>query len=235
MRRDQTVAYVPAATPPPITASTQSMEARPTFRGQVDGLRLIVFVCVALVPAALLYGVGGASVWLCVTAWLVLFAALYAMDLLTVTGLFHKAIEQRTERLRIEAALAQNQTGDAAQQAQIDTLLEAVGDLQDRVDALERTFVVHDAAGSRTVSATDETDTAIRRWLREVVFGGGSTPVGVYANGQIASAMPFKDGSDGFRRLQAAGLCSRNNNGNYVYVGPPNVVDALAKLQRQVV
>lgn len=234
--RHQAVSYVPPQASASITASTQSMEARPTFRGQVDGARLVVFAVVAIVPAVLLYVFGAAPVWLCAAVWLALFVGFYVADLLTVTGYFHKRLEQGTERLRIEAALAQNQTGDAAQQAQIDLLLGAVGDLQDRVDALERTFVVRDNTGSRTVTATDETDTAIRRWLRETVFGGGATPVGVHRKtGQLASAMPFKDGSDGFRRLQAAGLCARDGNGNYLYVGPANVLDALEKLSKQAI
>lgn len=218
---------------PSITASTQTMEARPTFRGQVDGLRLVVFAFVAIVPAALLYSFGDVPVLACAAMWLVLFCAFYAADLLTVTGYFHKRLEQGTERLRIEAALSQNQTGDAAQQAQIDLLLESVGDLQDRIDKLERHITIVDRSGSRTVAFTDETDTAIRRWLREDVFASGSTPAGVHArNGQIAGAMPFKEGSDGFRRLKAAGLVDRNPTGNYIYVGPVNVLEALQKLQK---
>ena len=48
------MAYVtptPVVREAPITASTQVMESRPTFRGQVDGVRLAVFAGVAVVPA----------------------------------------------------------------------------------------------------------------------------------------------------------------------------------------
>jgi hypothetical protein len=103
--------------------------------------------------------------------------------------------------------------------------------LQDRMDRVNRHITIVDRSGSRTVAFTDETDTALRKWLRDTIFGGGSTPVGVHArNGQIASAMPFKEGSDGFRRLKAAGLVDRSGQ-NYHYVGPQNVREALQKLQ----
>lgn len=228
-RNSQATTYVA----PAVTASSQEMEARPTFAGQADSLRLVLFLVVALAVGVALFLLAAWPVWACVVAAFALFIAAYFVDTAFATGYLHKAMEQGTERRRIEAALAQNRTGDAAQQAQIDLLLEAVGDLQDRIDKLERHVTIVDRSGSRTVAFTDETDTAIRKWLRDSVFAGGSTPAGVHArNGQIAGAMPFKEGSDGFRRLKAAGLVDRNPTGNYIYVGPSNVLEALQKLQK---
>jgi len=229
--RNQNPTYV-APPAPAVTASSQEMETRPTFAGQADSIRLALFLVVAVAGGVALFLLAGWPVWACVVTAFGVFIAAYFVDTAFATGYLHKAIEQHTERLRIEAALAQNQTGDAAQQAQIDLLLEAVGDLQDRLDKLERHITIVDRSGSRTVAFTDETDTALRKWLRDTIFGGGATPVGVHArNGQIASAMPFKEGSDGFRRLKAAGLVDRIGQ-NYHYVGPQNVLEALQKLQK---
>ena len=78
------------------------------------------------------------------------------------------------------------------------------------MDKLERHITIADRSSSHTVAFTGETDSAIRKWLRDTVFGGGSTPVSVHArNGQVASAMPFKEGLGGFRRLKADGLVDR--------------------------
>jgi hypothetical protein len=101
------------------------------------------------------------------------FIVAYAADTALATDFLHKAIELHTDRLRIEAALAQNQTGDAEQQAQIDLLLDAACELQDRMDKLERHITINDLSGSRTVAFTDKTDSAIRKWLCDTVFGGG--------------------------------------------------------------
>ena len=51
--------------------------------------------------------------WVYVLAAFGTFIVAYAADTAFATDYLHKAIDLHTERLRIEAALAQNQTGDA--------------------------------------------------------------------------------------------------------------------------
>ena len=66
-----------------------------------------------IVQLPALFLLSALPVWVYVLAAFGTFIVAYAADTAFATDYLHKAIDLHTERLRIEAALAQNQTGNA--------------------------------------------------------------------------------------------------------------------------
>jgi hypothetical protein len=225
--------FINAYEPPREAQPVTRMETRPTFEGRVGVGRLLVFVALGavLVLASYLWvGLDKLPSLLLGGAFVVL---MWTVDLYFATGLGHKQSEQQTERLRIRAALADALAIDETRDQQLDILRSEIQRLEIRLDSME-TIRIHDRGKVQVVNKTDDLGIKLKNWIVRDIFDTGGQLSGVHPNGQLVRAMPFKqdseDGGEGYRRLLSVGLVARDTHGNYRWVGPRILPDALEKL-----
>jgi hypothetical protein len=237
MRRDQetTPYYVPAYSGTQ-QAQPQRMEARPSWEGRSDVGRLLVFVALGIAAGVIAYFVVEIDRLPALLLGLLLVVLLWLVDNLFSTGYLHKQAEQRTEQMRIRAAMMDAAAVNEAQDEAMQLLWQEIQKLHQRLDAMD-TFTVSDGRTVRQVHKADTADLRIRQWLTTDVFNANGAMVGVHPNGQLKRAVPFKESAAtdedkaAYRRLVAAGLLGRSGN-NYVWVGPSTLPLALDKLAR---
>ena len=220
----------------------QAVEERPSFRGEVDSKRVIVFFIFACLLAAgsgaLAYNLGLSLIITIIISMLVLavaFVPLYRWDAQISTGYLHKREEQTTERLRIDAAMLDAVAINAEQSQQIAMVFDELRRLDERINAIDAIRVI-DNTGTKVINKNDPVDSLIQQWLARAIFDSAGRLAGIHPNGQIKSAMPFKETSQednaktAYRRLIAAGLIGREGN-NYIWIGPSTLSQTIRKLQ----
>lgn len=220
------------APPPP-----QPLERRPSFEGQAPNVgRLLVFVLLAaIVGAAAFYLVGVDRLYSLLLA-IGFVVVMWGVDLSFTTGFTHKLIEQRTEQQRIAAALVDAAAVNAAQDELFELMWAELKRLETRLDTVE-TFKVHEQGRTRDVLKLDGVDIRIKNWVTGEIFDSSGQLAGVYSNGQIKRAVPFKasapEGSEeqqAYQRLVRAGLLGKRQD-NYIWTGPLTLTDTFKKLE----
>ncbi len=239
MPRQFDTQHVPAASSfvPAQPTQPQRMEARPTFEGQSGAGRLLFFALFAVVAAVAAHLLADVDRLRSLLLGMGFLLAMWTVDLVFATGFVHKWMEQGTERRRIMAAMMDAAAINEAQDEAMELLWQEVQRAHTRLDAME-TIRISNGRTVREVHKADTVDLRIRQWIATEVFNASGAMTGVYPNGQLKRAVPFKasapPGSDeetAHRRLVAAGLLGRVGN-NYVWTGPATLPLALEKLTR---
>ncbi len=224
-----------AASPPPM----QRMESRPTFEGQSNGLRLFLFVLLSAIIGGIAHLWVGLDRLSTLLVSMIFLWFMWMADLVFATGYIHKRSEQKTEQMRIRAAMMDAATINEAQDEVLQMLWAECKSLHLRIDTLE-TLKIHEQGKARTIHKADPLDLRIKSWITSEIFNGNGRLVGVHPNGQLKKAMPFKqdkpgaqDTEDGrgYTRLVSLGLIGRRDD-NYVWVGPQTLPDAMARFNR---
>lgn len=101
---------------------------------------------------------------------------------------------------------------------------------------LAQKVTIQDNNGVREMPKYDAVDGAIAEFIKTQIFDEKGRLVGIHPNRQVKRAFPFKQGTGthnetAYQRCVRLSLIRRDEHGNYLYVGPDVLVDALAKLR----
>ena len=215
------------------------MEPRPSPAGRLEVSRLILYAVLSFVVSWSLYDLAewelGWAVWSGVGVWLIVFL----IDAVFSTGFLHKREEQQTERLRLDAQLAEVEATNQNQTAALEIIWEELARMEERINSMA-SLKVTSRDGERVIPRDDMVDRLIQRWLTTEIFDQNGQLSGVHIPSmQIKRAVPFKatskneDELAAYKRLIAAGLIGQSGN-NYTWTGPQRLsmaVDALSKLR----
>lgn len=243
MNQNKYPPYAPVQPYAPMNVQAPPTAGRDGLLRQVDSVRLLAIgILAAIVGAGLAFPLRTyLGDWVFAAfglTTLTVFLPLWYYDTMIRSGYFMRRMELEQELDRIEAA---NNKVDAGQTAQIVALQKSVADLTERVNRLSAgQIVVSDNKGKRVLTKVTPEDQTALDFIRDVVFGPGPTMQGIYKDGMLKKAYPYRPGSSPFgdavhRRLESAGLIGQPGlpqNANYYYVGPTELAEALDALRR---
>lgn len=214
---------------PAVPEAPKHLENRPSFEGQAPNVgRLMVFVLLAVVVGAMVYVSVGTALW-SIVAGVVFLIVMWAVDLSFTTGYLHKLAEQRTEQQRINASLLDIMAVNDAQNEYFDTIERRLDAYDSRLKDLEKISITEQGK-TRQIAKHDSLDIDIEKWITGEIFASNGLLKGVHPSGHIKGQMPFKQGTDGYTRLVALRLVTRDEGG-YKWVGPQTLIDTRERLE----